>query len=313
MKILEIDLRNQTFKEITVNKDLIKSFLGGPGFAIDYLMREKIHEIEPNNENNPLILMTGVLTGTSFPCSGYYSVSSKSPLTNIYGGGLSGGFFGAELRKSLNGIIFKNKSNSPIYLVIEDDHYELKDASELWGLTTDKTTKELKSRLGKQFKVTCIGPSGEKQIKMSSIINDHGRAVGRSGMGAIMGSKKLKAIAVRSTQKINYYDEKKFKETSKTLFHTFKDSPMVDALHQVGSNAINHYESFADVPHKNWSLGKWKGVNQISGNIVAEKMMVKLLSCFMCPFSCSRKIEIKEGPYKINEMKGLLEEWSKEK
>jgi len=183
---LEVDLKKKSFTNNFYNKDFIKKFLGGPGFAINYLMREKLYENDPLTEKNSLIFMNGLLTGTTYPCSGFYSVSARSPLTNIYGEGLSGGFFAAELRKNLSGIIFKNKSDSPVYLIIEDDHFELKDASDLWGLTTDKTIHELQNKLGKQFKVACIGPSGEKLVRLASIMNDHHRAVGRTGMGALM-------------------------------------------------------------------------------------------------------------------------------
>ena len=287
-----------------MDTNLVKTFLGGPGFAIDYLMAEKTFENELYSKKIPLVFMTGLLTGTAYPCSGFYSVSSRSPLTNIYGEGLSGGFFGAELRKTLNGIIFKNKSISPVYLIIEDDHYELRDASNLWGLPSDKTIHELQSILGKQFKVACIGPSGEKLVSLASIMNDHHRAVGRTGMGAIMGSKNLKAIAVRSNKKIEYINETKFKEISRQTFNAFKKSPMAEILRNLGTNAINYFERLSDVPHKNWTLHKFKGVNEITGSVVLEKLHVRNKPCFMCPFSCGREIEINEGPYQIKNAAG---------
>ena len=299
-KILKVDLKSKSFQEINIHKDLVKTFLGGPGFAIDYLMKEKAFEYEPLSEKNPLALMTGLLTSTSFPCSAFYSVSARSPLTNIYGEGLSGGFFGAELRKSVSGIIIENKADSPVYLAIEDDHYELKDASDLWGLTTDKTIQSLRSTLGKQHKVTCVGPSGEKMIPLASIINDHFRAVGRTGMGTVMGSKNLKAIAVKSTKKLDYFNEEKFNKISKSIFLSFKKSAMADVLKNFGTNNIDYFERLADVPHKNWTLHKWKGVNEISGSVVLERLHVKSRPCYLCPFSCGREIEIKEGPYKIS-------------
>jgi len=124
---LEIDLEKKSFKDSFYNKDYVRRFLGGPGFAIEYLLKERAYQNIPFNKNNPLIFMCGFLTGTSYPCSGFYSVSARSPLTKIYGEGLSGGFFGAELRKTLNGIIIKNKSNSPVYLMIDDDNYEFRE------------------------------------------------------------------------------------------------------------------------------------------------------------------------------------------
>ena len=303
-RILEVDLSNQKFEEIYYNKNQIKKFLGGPGLAIDYLMKEKAYENDPLNENNPLIFMTGLLTGTSYPCSGFFSVTARSPLTNIYGEGLSGGFFGAELRKSLNGIIFKNKSNSPIYLVIENDHYEIKDASELWGLTTDKTMNELKSRLGKQFKIACIGPSGEKKVVLASIINDHYRAVGRTGLGAVMGSKNIKAIAVKGNKKIEYFNKGEFNKVSKSLFKSFQKSPMAKILRDFGTNNIDYFERLSDVPNKNWTLNKFRDASKISGAVVLDKLFVRSKPCYLCPFNCGREIEINEGPYKIKNAAG---------
>ena len=307
-KILEVDLESKSFNEKDIHKDKVKTFLGGPGFAIDYLMREKVFDSEPLSQNNPLILMTGLLTGTTYPCSGFYSVSARSPLTNIYGEGLSGGFFGAELRKAINGIIIKNRADSPVYLEIEDDNYELnyelKDASDLWGLTTDKTMQNLQSILGKQYKVACIGPSGEGKISLACIINDHYRAVGRTGMGAVMGSKNLKAIAVRSSKKINYFNEEEFKKVTKSLFLSFKKSPMADILRNFGTNNIDYFERLSDVPHKNWTLHKWREVSKISGAVVLEKLHVRSRPCYLCPFSCGREIEINEGPYKIKNAAG---------
>ncbi|MFX1338693.1 MAG: aldehyde ferredoxin oxidoreductase family protein [Promethearchaeota archaeon] len=300
-KILEVNLESKTFDEKNIYRDDVKTFLGGPGFAIDYLMKKKVFKFDPISEHNPLILMTGLLTGTSFPCSGFYSVSARSPLTNIYGEGLSGGFFGAELRKTLNGIIIENKAESPVYLKIEDDHYELKDASDLWRLTTGMVIQNLRSELGKEYKVTCIGPSGEQMIPLASIINDHFRAVGRTGMGAVMGSKNLKAIAVKSSKKIDYFDEEKFNKISKSIFLSFKQSAMADVLKNFGTNNIDYFERLADVPHKNWTLSKWRGVNEISGSVVLERLHVKNRPCYLCPFSCGREIEIKEGPYKIKD------------
>jgi len=303
-KFLEVDLSKKSFNEKSISKNLVETFLGGPGFAIDLLMKEKGYQHDPFSDNNPLIFMTGFLTGTAYPCSGFYSVSARSPLTNIYGEGMSGGFFGAELSKILSGLVFKKSSSIPIYLVIEDDRYELKDATEIWGLTTDKTIHHIQSKLGNQFKVACIGPSGEKAVLLASIMNDHHRAVGRTGMGAIMGSKNLKAIAVKATKKIEYFDEKKFKEVSRSLFSSFQNSPMAEILRNYGTNNISYFERLCDVPHKNWTLHRWREVPKISGEVVFENLHVKNKPCFMCPFSCGREIEISEGPYKIKNAAG---------
>ncbi|MHA1335949.1 MAG: aldehyde ferredoxin oxidoreductase family protein [Promethearchaeota archaeon] len=300
-KILEINLNDHSFKEINYDQTLIKKFLGGVGLGIEYIMREKVYNFEPLSAENPLILMTGLLTGTTYPCSGFYSISARSPLTGIHGEGVSGGFFGPELRKLYNGLIFKGKSESPVYLKIDDDGYELRDASKIWGLKVKEAMDVLHSELDKQYKIALIGPSGEMQIPLACILNDHYRAVGRSGMGAVMGSKNLKAIAVKSSAKIEYYDEEKFKNITRNLFKDFKDSNMAKTMHQIGTNGIDVFEVFSDVPHQNWgAMGKWKGVTQISGAVVAEKMLVRLRPCYLCPFSCGGEVEVKEGPYKVS-------------
>jgi len=303
-KILEINLREQKFEESFYDEKDVRKFLGGPGFAINYLLKNQAYLNDPLSEKNPLIFMTGLLTGSAYPCSGFYSVSARSPLTDIYGEGLSGGFFGAELRKVLTGIILNNKSDIPIYLVIDEDHYDLRDAAELWGLTTDKTIHQLQGKLGKEYKVACIGPSGEKKVNLASIMNDHYRAVGRTGMGAVMGSKNLKAIAIKSTKKIEYFDENKFKEISRSLFTSFQKSPMAEILRNFGTNNISYFERLSDVPHKNWTLHKWREVPNISGEVVFEKLHIRNKPCYMCPFSCGREIEINEGPYKIKNAAG---------
>ncbi len=298
-------MQTQKQDEIVLDKNQIRSFLGGPGFAIKYLLEKKAYEHEPLNEKNPLIFMTGFLTGTSFPSSGFYSVSARSPQTTFYGEGLSGGFFGAEMRKVLNGIIFNNKSNMPVYLFIDEDHFELKDASDLWGLTTEKTIKTLQNKHGKQFKVACIGPAGELLVPLACIINDHFRAVGRTGMGAVMGSKNLKAIAINGgKKKIEYFQKEKFNELSKTIFKAIQKSPMGQVLKNFGTNNIDYFEHLNDVPHKNWTLHKFRDVAELTGAIVFEKYQVRNVPCYLCPYSCGREIEIKEGPYKIEHAAG---------
>jgi len=304
-KVLEVDLENDSFSVNEYGREKIEKFLGGPGYAINYLLEEKTYNHDPLDKKNVLALMTGLLTGTSYPCSGFYSVSARSPQTGIYGEGLSGGFFAAELRKNFNGIVFKRKSETPKYLLIEEDHFELKDALGLWGLKTDKTIKELNSIHGKDYKIACIGPSGEKKIPLATIMNDHHRAVGRTGMGAVMGSKNLKAIAVKSSKKkIEYYDEDNFRKISQSLFKSFQKSPMAEILRTFGTNNITYFERLYDVPHKNWTMHKWREVPKISGEVVFEKYHVRNKPCYLCPFMCGREIEIKEGPYKIENAAG---------
>ncbi len=303
--ILEVNLADKTLKEIYFEGDLVRKYLGGPGLAIHYMMENELYNYDPFTKENPLVIMTGLLTGTSYPCSGFYSVSAKSPLTNIYGEGLSGGFFGAELRPLYDGIIFLNKSDNPVYLYLDDESIELRDASEIWGKDTKNASKILNEKLGKDFKIAIIGPSGENLIPLGAILNDHGRAVGRAGMGAIMGSKKLKAIAVKSNKKVHYQNEEEFKMITRMLFKEFSKSAMATTMKQIGTNGINYFEVFGDVPHQNWGeLARWKGVKNISGGVVAEKLLVRLRPCYLCPFSCGREVKVDNKPYRIENAAG---------
>ncbi|MBY9017809.1 MAG: aldehyde ferredoxin oxidoreductase, partial [Candidatus Lokiarchaeota archaeon] len=195
-KILRIDLETKKIDHEDYSDEDEVNLIGGMGLATAIFTREVDPEVDPFDGSNLMIFSVGPFCGTAIPFCGRYFITSKSPLTRILGEASSGGFFGKELKSAgFDLVIIKGKSKGPVYLWINDGVVEIKDASDLWGKGTQETDEKLKELLGKNIKVATIGPAGENLVKYACIINDKHHAAGRCGMGAVMGSKNLKAIA----------------------------------------------------------------------------------------------------------------------
>ncbi len=225
-KILRVNLTTGEITEEFPDEKTLRNFLGGAGLATKYLYDEVPKGIDPLGPENKLIFMTGPMTGTSSPSTGRYSVVAKSPLTGFWGHANSGGFWGRDFKRSgFDGIIFEGISEKPVYLVTDEGKTEIRDATHLWGKNTSETTRVIKDELGEGFNVACIGHSGENMVKYAAIMNDvddenWGRAAARCGLGAVMGSKNLKAIASRGTAKVEVQDKAKYREEAKLRFDT---------------------------------------------------------------------------------------------
>ena len=303
-KILRINLSNGTIQEEFPDDNTLKMFLGGAGLATKYLFDEVKAGIDPLGVENKLIFMTGPMTGTSSPSTGRYSVVAKSPLTGFWGHANSGGYWGRDLKRAgFDGVIFEGVSEKPVYLVTDEGKAELRDATHLWGKNTSETTKLLKEELGEKFNVTCIGLGGENMVKYAAIINDAdepnwGRAAGRCGLGAVMGSKKLKAIASRGTAKVIVADNEKYKEEAKKRFDWVNQSLLKMTLEVFGTAAmldlVNEKGGF---PTRNFQTGVFKASEKINGEAINDSILIKRKPCFACPIHCGRISEIKSGPY----------------
>jgi len=198
-KVLWVDLTRGKVVPRELDESLALSFLGGTGFAAKWLWDMATPDVQPFSPENPLIFATGVLTGTIFPQASRYVVAARSPLTDIYGEAHAAGHFAPELKfAGYDAVVFTGRSDKPVYLYVEDGGAELRDASHLWGRTTYEAEDMIKEENGDPFiKVAVIGQAGENLVRFACVINDHGRAAARSGMGAVMGYKRLKAVAVR--------------------------------------------------------------------------------------------------------------------
>ena len=298
-KILRVNLTEGKISEEEIPEEMAIRFLGGRGLASRYLFDETIPGIDAFGPDNKLIFMTGLLTGTPSPSASRYSVVTKSPLTNIWTQSSSGGRWGVDLKHSgFDGIIFEGSSERPVCLVIDDGKAELRDATDIWGKNICETTQLLKGTLGERFNVAGIGLAGENLVKYAAIINDLHRAAGRCGVGAVMGSKRLKAIAVRGTQKIEIADREVFQKVARKQFELLDESILSAGLKAYGTNLVlDMVNVCGGLPTRNWQTGVCSYSEEVNGEALSEKILVKYTGCFACPIECGRDSEIRNGPY----------------
>ncbi|HDI73569.1 MAG TPA: aldehyde ferredoxin oxidoreductase [Candidatus Korarchaeota archaeon] len=302
-KYLRVDLTSGKIKVEELPDSLCEDYVGGLGFATRILWDEVNERTDPLGPENRIVFSTGPVTGTLFPAAGRYQVNSKSPLTGIWGHANSGGAFGPELKYAgYDMIVISGRSEKPVYLWIDDDYVELRDASHLWGKTTHETTDEIREELGDEtYKVACIGPAGENLVRFACIINDYGDAAGRTGMGAVMGSKRLKAIAVRGSKDIHVHDPDAFLEVVDEAYRKV----LVDwgyhlsvTLTRYGTpNLVEAINSIGRMPVKNHWTGYWEKADKIGGVRIREEYRSKQGSCFGCLVQCKYMVRVPSGKY----------------
>jgi len=313
-KILKVDLATKSIKTEPIDMEVAKKYLGGKGYAT-YLLYQYLKEyeakgispkdIDPLGPENVLIFATGPATGVSgFPSpSRYHVMALKAPLTGSIGSGDSGGEWGAYLKFSgFDMIVVEGASEEPVYLSIVNGDVEIKDAKDLWGKNTFDTSRILRKRIGgKNTSVACIGPAGENLVYMASIINDEHRSGGRGGLGAVMGSKKLKAIVVSGSEEIEIADPEGFKEASKKAIEKMRENAVTaQGLPSYGTAILVKIINGAGIlPYKNWITGVNPDADAISGETMAEKYLIKRRPCWGCIIGCGRVTKVESGPYQI--------------
>ena len=305
-KILRVNLTEGKITEEAIPEKTARMYLGGGGLATKYLYDEVKKGTDPFSPDNELIFMTGPLTGTSCPSAGRYSVVSKSPLTGTWAQANSGGFWAPDFKRTgYDGVIFKGIAKKPVYLVCEDGKAELRDAGHLWGMKTPETTDAIQNDLGKQFKVACIGPAGEKKVRIACIMNDKHRAAGRCGLGAVMGSKNLKAIAAKGTKKVPIANPEKFMSVSKKQYDLIRDSMLKVGLETHGTNLLLDMVNVrGGLPTRNWQVGMFDHVDKINGPALTDNVLKNRVACYACPIACGRVSEIKTGKWAGKEGEG---------
>ncbi|TFG04068.1 MAG: hypothetical protein EU539_11635 [Promethearchaeota archaeon] len=293
-KILRVNLDSQDIRIEEVKEEDENKYIGGAGVAAAIFTREVPADIDAYDGQNLLIFSVGPLCGTPVPFCGRHFLMAKSPLTDIIGESSAGGFFGKELKSAgFDHVIIKGKSEKPVFLWISDGKAELKDATDLWGKGIYETEDQIKKMLSDdKIKIASIGPAGENLVKYASIMSEGDHAAGRTGMGAVMGSKKLKAIAVRGTNKIPVHDKNALSEPIKEMRQMAKETPHAQVMTELGTLVhMDNYVSAGDVPIKNFSLSRWKGTKSIGAYAVKERGEIKHYGCFNCPVACRGKIE----------------------
>jgi aldehyde:ferredoxin oxidoreductase len=299
-KILRVNLTNQTTKKEKLPLKVAKEFIGGAGFGIKYLYDEVKAGTDPLGPENKLFFAPGPLSGTSVPCASRIAVTGKSPLTNAVGMCLSGGFFPAELKLAgYDMLIIEGKAEKPTYVWVKDGEVRFRDANKLWGTQTSDCQQIIKDDLHDQnVRVACIGPAGERLSKIACIINER-RAAGRKGLGAVMGAKNLKAIAVRGSGTLDIASQEKFKSAKAAMLKAMKESPVLYphfAREGTPSNVDNTC-ALGIFPAKNWSAtGAFTPVDQI-GVEALENRRIGKEHCSDCPVGCSQLRLAQTGPY----------------
>ena len=299
--ILRVNLSGGKIKKEPLDESLAKAFLGGRGVALKLFCDEVPPGIDPLGEQNKLVFMTGPLTGTAAPTAGRYDVVAKSPLTSLFGAASAGGHFGAELKfAGYDGVIIEGVAAKPTALVIRDGGVELRDASHLWGSSTTETEKILREELGdRKVKVACIGPAGENLVRFAAIINDSTRAAGRCGLGAVMGAKRLKAIAVRGTKDVQVSDFDGLMKLLDRLRELGRYETLAIGLSTYGTASIVSYvHAIGGFPTHNFKLQfDYEEIEPIDQESIRESLVLKKSACFGCPIGCGRLSRIPEGKY----------------
>jgi aldehyde:ferredoxin oxidoreductase len=312
--ILDVDLSAGTHSVRELTQDMADAWLGGTGLGAHLLWQEQVYNADPLGPDNVMVWGTGPFAGTAVPLSNRFGVCARSPLTGIWGEAECGGHWANDLKKSgFDALMVRGRADRPVYLWIHDGEVEIRDAGHLWGKDTFETHDTLReevgstSRRGEVAGVACIGPAGEQLVRFAAIMVDgkDGRAVGRSGLGAVMGSKNLKAVVVRGTGKVPVADEPGLnaylKDLRKDIVSTAKG---FGALGTAGG--IPTHDKMGNWPIKNWQQDHWpEAPDKISGAAMRDSIMTGRYYCGNCIIGCGRTVQVKEGPYAGIEQGGL--------
>lgn len=299
-KCLKVDLTRKKVTTETLDKSILHDFLGGRGINVRALYKLTDSNTDPLGPNNPLIFGTGPITGTMVPSNARYNVTARSPLTGILGDSNAGGFWAPELKYAgYDQIIITGKANKPVYLKIFDDEVEIVDAEEIWGKDVWETDNILRRKIGdKRIQIASIGQAGENMVRFAAIINNRARAAARTGMGAVMGSKLLKAVVVRGTKGVGIADRERFDYHIEKMMKHIYSAPSFESRSTYGTTMLtNLYNEMGTLPVRNSQLSYYQDADKISGETLLEKHVTRLKACFACPVHCSRYYEIKEGSY----------------
>ncbi|MGE5251775.1 MAG: aldehyde ferredoxin oxidoreductase family protein [Bacteroidota bacterium] len=296
--ILKVDLSTGKQEEYRVPEAWERHFLGGASLAARLLYSSLTPQLDPLAPEAPLLFLVGPLTGTSGPTTGRFVICGKGPATGLWAESNIGGFWGPELRRAgYDGLWVTGKAEKPVYLWIDEAHVEVRDASHLWGKDTYETQERVKAEVGRTGTRVCvIGPAGEKQVLFASIMCDHGRLAGRTGMGAVMGAKNLKAVAVHGTKQIPVVDLAKYAPLRSEANHRLKQDNEARIAHEVGTAGVADYaEYLGDIPVKYFARGSFPDVDRISGSTMAETILVGTSACQGCVIACGRVVKLEDG------------------
>jgi aldehyde:ferredoxin oxidoreductase len=305
-RILRVNLNNNRISEDQLSEEDARKYLGGAALSAKILFEELKPAIDPLGPENKMIIAAGPLCAVPFSGNSRFSVCAKSPLNDAWGESLSGGYMAPKIKQSgFDAIIIEGASKSPVWLYVNEGRAELRDASKYWGKSTLETENAIKKELGerdrRQSSVATIGPAGEKLVRFAAILNDLREAAGRSGMGTVMGSKKLKAWVCKGSMRPQIYDEKKVQGYVRQCVTEVKKGPGIAGLHDYGTvGGTDDLSRSGRLPTKNFQRGTFEGADKITGEtMVSSGYLVGRDTCWACSTNCKRVVEAKR-PYEIN-------------
>lgn len=295
-KRARINLSNGQIQHETIDPEQATTFIGGRGLATKWLYDEGVATVDPLSAENKLVFINGPLTGSQSPTAGRYMVVTKAPLNGLIASANSGGTWGARLKYAgYDALMIEGKSDHPVYLYIDEDTIEIKDAKDYWGTTSIECDDALKAVYGNDVSVLNIGPAGENQTLLSCIMNDADRAAGRGGVGAVMGSKNLKAIVVRGkTKDLGAHDKAQMTEAFKAAMAKIKENEVTSTGLPTYGTAIlvNVINSVGALPTKNWQESYDENADDISGeSLTAADYYLRNAYCHKCPIGCGRLVK----------------------
>jgi aldehyde:ferredoxin oxidoreductase len=302
--ILRVDLTTGKITKEPTPASLARDYIGGRGFGAYFLFKEVPKNADPLGPENKLIISSGPFSGLMIPGAGKCDFTTKSPLTGGYASSSLGGHFTAEMKYAgLDSIILEGISPKPVYLFIDDNKVELRDASPYWGRKTIGLEKEFKEKFGEEFQVAVIGPGGENGVSFACVNHDFGRQAGRGGVGTVMGAKKVKAILVHGTHSIDVADLDAYRKAGMAIFKACKDAEGLKPWQSYGTTIVSSWcDEVGALPTRNFSAGSFEGAKTLSGPYMREQIVITDKGCFGCPSPCGKYSRMKryntnvEGP-----------------
>ena len=297
-KILHIDLKDKKNWVEEKSESFYKTYIGGVSMASRLCWENIEVGCDPLSPGNPVCIANGIFAGTPVPVGGKYGLASKSPLTGFIGDSLSGSWFTIALKRAgWDGVVVHNSSEDWVYIFIDDDRIQIRDAKKLIGKGTYETEEAIRDELGDdQVRSATIGPAGENLVLFGNVTND-GRQAGRTGHGAVWGSKKLKAISVRGTNGVSVADPKTLMKLSFDITdaaqgpHTSKYRMLGTSTNMLNMNKIGL------LPTRNYQQGVFEDAEMVSGEYLDEHHKVKVIACAQCPIACEQMSVVRDGPY----------------
>jgi aldehyde:ferredoxin oxidoreductase len=296
--ILKINLSTGDIDSFAVPIQEVENYIGGASLAARLLYDELTKELNPLSDEAPLLFITGPVTGTVGPAVGRFVVAGRSPATGLWAEANCGGFWGSEIRMTgYDGLWLVGRARDPVFLVINDEGVSIRDASQYWGMETYQTQKAIQENLGnKKYRIATIGLAGEKLISFASILTDHGRLAARTGLGAVMGSKNVKAIAVRGFAEISVANKEVFNSLRTQTNHFLLTENEALAARELGTASVADYMDYlGEMPKKYYQTAQFEGAAKISGSAIADTILAGISACHGCVIACGRVVKLEDG------------------